>query len=119
MTERDSGKALMWNVDGTLTEQAVLLLNRAAGLEPVFMYPLSQLAADLGRAKLVEIREKREKTGGLNGLPERWTLTHWVVAITEAGWSHVTDPEALARHRCEVALKRLCDPTPNGEGWPS
>lgn len=84
------------NRDGSLTPEAIDLLNKAAVEAPHEMYPLSQLAADMGRAGLLTI------IGGLapNQRP-------WLLYVTNQGWDHVTDPEALTRHRREGILKRL------------
>jgi hypothetical protein len=85
--------------DGSLTPEAVEVLNNAAIDDPHEMYPLSQVAADLGRAGLVRISHG-EKIG---------RNIVWIVELTEAGWPCVTDPEQASRYRKRTALKRLTD----------
>jgi hypothetical protein len=87
----------MKNPDGTLTAEAIALLNKAAGIEPLEMYPLSQLAADLGRANLVNVV-------GASRLSKPF---YFIIVVTEAGWVHVTDPDARIRHKRQLALRRL------------
>ena len=97
------------NRDGSLTPEAIGLLNKAAVEAPHEMYPLSQLAADMARAGLLIVRGGGAGTdlaGGTGRSYERWR-----VCVTEAGWRHVTDPEALTRHRREGALKLLQNAT--------
>lgn len=98
----------MRDLNGDLTAEAIGLLNRSAAADPPTMYPLSQLAADLGRAGLirVELADGRDVTGLAT---RRRHAQVWIFRVTEAGWAHVTDPEALDRRRRELALRRLRD----------
>lgn len=98
----------MRDLNGDLTAEAIELLNRSAAVDPPTMYPLSQLAADLGRAGLirVELADGRDVTGLAT---RRRNAQTWIFRVTDAGWAHVTDPEALDRRRRELALRRLRD----------
>lgn len=87
----------MRDADGNLTPAAIEVLNNAAIDAPHAMYPLSQVAADLGREGFVLITHGEK--AGRNRM--------WNIAITEAGWAFVTDEEALHQHRKEVAFTRL------------
>lgn len=102
----------MRDSNGNLTPEAIDLLNKASrevvsGV-PHEMYPLSQLAADMGRACLLTVSD----AGGadVTGLAsrQRWDRK-WRIYVARDGWQHVTDPEALAQHRREETLKRLRD----------
>lgn len=109
----------MRNRDGTLTDEAVALINASAGVEPVKMYPLSQLAADLGRAGLVSVAAASQPQQPATGLASRKPAQQpWLVSVTEEGWECVTDPVALDHRRRELALRRLRNPPPD-DGWPS
>jgi hypothetical protein len=100
-----------------LTAEKIALINRSAVVNPLAMYPLSQLAADLGRAGLirVELADGQDVTG--LATRSKWDQV-WFVRVTEAGWAYVTDPEALDRRRRELALRRLRD-DPAEDGLPS
>jgi hypothetical protein len=93
------------DVDGNLTDEAIELLNRAAVEAPHEMYPLSQLAADMGRARLLMVKtpEGVEATG----LASRERKRRWQVYVTEEGWPFVTDRDAAHEWRKRNALKRL------------
>jgi len=92
----------MRHPDGTLTSEAVEILNRAARDRPSEVYPLSRLAADMGRAKLLTVVPGL-KLPSETGAPTRT----WSIYVADKGWPHVTDPEALEHHRRKTALKRL------------
>lgn len=87
----------MRDPDGNLTEEAVDLLNKAAVENPHTMYPLSSLAADMGRDGLIKV-VLGDKVG--------WHRV-WAMTITDAGWPFVTAPNAIHRHNKEIAFKRL------------
>jgi len=87
----------MRDADGDLTPAAIELLNIAAVHAPYEMYPLSQLAADLGREGLVTVAMGQK----------RGRLRMWEVTVTEAGWPFVTDLDAAHEWRKRDALKRL------------
>jgi len=103
----------MRHTDGTLTSEAVEILNRAARDRPFEVYPLSRLAADMGRAKLLVVVPGLKLPSEVGGPV---TARTWSIYVADDGWSYVTDPEALARHRREVALKRLQSSVPTATG---
>lgn len=95
----------MRNADGSPTEAAVALLNVTAIENPHEMYPLSQLAADLGRAGLIKV------TLSVSTMPPHrnpsMSNQRWQLLITDLGWNYVTSPEALILKGRRDALKRL------------
>lgn len=95
----------MRTADGRLSEEAIALLNAAAIENPHELYPLSSLAADLGRAKLLEIRlSVGEDPRPVSRIMKK---QRWRVFITDLGWDHVTAPEALVLKNRRIALRRL------------
>jgi hypothetical protein len=89
----------MRDADGNLTPAAIEVLNSTAIVWPDAheMYPLSSIAADLGREGLVTITHGQKR--GRNRM--------WEIKVTEEGWPFVTDPDAACEWRKRCALKRL------------
>lgn len=95
----------MRNPDGSLTEEAIALLNTAAIENPHEMYPLPRFVADLGRAGFVTIKLS------VSSQPPHPTPSmknqRWQIFVTDSGWNHVTSEEALVIKGRRDAIKRL------------
>lgn len=105
----------MRDASGNLLPEAIELLNKAGREAPHEMYPLSQLAADMGRAGLLAVKttDGTDVTGLASRKPHQ---RPWLLHVTEKGWEHVTDPEALTLRRREMTMKRLRDAVPDWSG---
>jgi hypothetical protein len=95
----------MQNADGSFTRETIALLNTIAIENPHEMYPLSRLAADLGRAGLVKV-SLSVSSSPPHPAPSMKNQ-RWQIFITDLGWNHVTSPEALILRSRRDALKRL------------
>jgi hypothetical protein len=93
----------VWNGRGRLTLAALELLNRVAREEEVWLYPLPQLAADMGRARLLAVTHLPALNTN-DGPPGPGS---WVLTVADNGWYFVTDEEGLRKRRLRIAFKKL------------
>lgn len=101
----------VWSGKGRLTTEALALLNRVAREEEVWMYPLSRLAADMGRANLL-IVNYIPAADGETGVhkpvgPTSETGCAWVINVATDGWHFVTNEEGLRKRRLRIAFQKL------------
>jgi len=98
----------MQTSDGHLTQEAIELLNAIGRADPLEMYPLTQLAADMGRAGLITVKKLEDPDN-----PVRRRCP-WGLYMARLGEGYVTDPELVTKYRCREAVRKLTSDNP----WP-